>query len=83
MKPKRLPRLWCALHGLLPLEACLAAQRGELAWPHEDEPEYGSAAKPTTPSAAAGSKRRGSRTPRPAYFLTGEAAAGAAARSLP
>ncbi len=33
MKPKRLPRLWCALQGLLPLEACLAAQRGELAWP--------------------------------------------------
>jgi hypothetical protein len=35
MKPKRLPRLWCALQGLLPLEACLAAQRGELAWPAE------------------------------------------------
>jgi hypothetical protein len=35
MKPKNLPRLWCALQGLLPLEACLAAQRGELAWPHE------------------------------------------------
>jgi hypothetical protein len=33
MKAKRLPRLWCALQGLLPLEACLAAQRGELAWP--------------------------------------------------
>ncbi len=33
MKPKRLPRLWCALQGLLPLDACLAAQRGELAWP--------------------------------------------------
>ena len=33
MKPKKLPRLWCALQGLLPLEACLAAQRGELAWP--------------------------------------------------
>ncbi len=33
MKPKKLPRLWCALQGLLPLDACLAAQRGELAWP--------------------------------------------------
>ena len=41
MKPKRLPRLWCALQGLLPLEACIAAQRGELAWPPEriDLPE--------------------------------------------
>ena len=35
MKPKKLPRLWCALQGLLPLEACLAAQRAELAWPRE------------------------------------------------
>ncbi len=35
MKPKRVPRLWCALQGLLPLDACLAAQRGELAWPAE------------------------------------------------
>jgi hypothetical protein len=35
MKPKNLPRLWCALRGLLPLDACLAAQRGELAWPAE------------------------------------------------
>lgn len=34
---KRLPRLWCALQGLLPLEACLAAQRGELAWPQPAE----------------------------------------------
>ena len=38
MKPKRLPRLWCALRGLLPLNACLAAQRGELAWPSEQPP---------------------------------------------
>ena len=37
MKPKRLPRLWCALQGLLPLDACLAAQRGELAWPKEQK----------------------------------------------
>lgn len=35
MKKKRLPRLWCALQGLLPVEACLVAQRGELAWPPE------------------------------------------------
>jgi hypothetical protein len=35
MKPKRLPRLWCALQGLLPLESCRAAQRAELAWPRE------------------------------------------------
>jgi hypothetical protein len=34
-RAKRLPRLWCALQGLLPLEDCLAAQRGELAWPVE------------------------------------------------
>lgn len=32
-RPKRVPRLWCALQGLLPLESCLDAQRGELAWP--------------------------------------------------
>ena len=37
MKPKRLPRLWCALQGLLPLDACLAAQRGELAWPSNSD----------------------------------------------
>lgn len=36
MKPKRLPRLWCALQGLLPLDACEAAQRAELAWPREE-----------------------------------------------
>ena len=35
MKKKHLPRLWCALQGLLPLEECLAAQRAELAWPPE------------------------------------------------
>lgn len=33
MKPKQLPRLWCALQGLLPFEACRAAELGELAWP--------------------------------------------------
>jgi hypothetical protein len=36
-RPKRLPRLWCALQGLLPLEACFAAQRAELAWPRESD----------------------------------------------
>ncbi len=38
MRAKRLPRLWCALQGLLPLEQCLAAQEGELGWPR---PEVG------------------------------------------
>lgn len=32
-RAKRLPRLWCALQGLLPLEGGLVAQRGALAWP--------------------------------------------------
>ena len=36
MKPKRLPRLWCAMQGLLPIDACVAAQQGELAWPREE-----------------------------------------------
>ena len=35
MKPKHLPRLWCALQGLLPFEACIRAQEGELAWPRD------------------------------------------------
>ena len=35
-RPKRLPRLWCALQGLLPLEECLAAQHAELAWPRHE-----------------------------------------------
>ena len=39
MKKKHLPRLWCALQGLLPLEECLAAQRAELAWPPEPASE--------------------------------------------
>ena len=39
MKAKRLPRLWCAMQGLLPLEACRVAELGELAWPRETEPE--------------------------------------------
>ena len=38
-RPKRVPRLWCALQGLLPIESCLAAQRAELAWPPDSGPE--------------------------------------------
>lgn len=34
-RPKRVPRLWCALQGLLPIDSCLAAQRAELASPYE------------------------------------------------
>jgi hypothetical protein len=34
-RPKRVPRLWCALQGLLPIEGCLAAQPVELAWPSD------------------------------------------------
>jgi hypothetical protein len=37
MRPKRIPRLWCALQGLLPLNDCLDAQRAELAWPAEPD----------------------------------------------
>ncbi|MBI4623719.1 MAG: hypothetical protein HY736_10955 [Verrucomicrobia bacterium] len=42
MRPKRLPRLWCALQGLLPLEACVAAQRAKLAG--RPEPARGASA---------------------------------------
>ena len=35
MKAKRLPRLWCAMQGLLPIEACQWVQMGELAWPRD------------------------------------------------
>ena len=38
VRAKRVPRLWCALQGLLPLDACLAAQRAELALPPEPDP---------------------------------------------
>lgn len=34
-RAKRLPRLWCALQGLLPLEDCCATTRTELVWPVE------------------------------------------------
>jgi hypothetical protein len=37
VRAKRVPRLWCALQGLLPLDDCLAAQRAELAWPPETD----------------------------------------------
>ncbi len=62
MRAKKLPRLWCALQGLLPLEQCLAAQEGELAWPREAEANRAGAA-PGAPGArsrvAAGRARRG------------------------
>lgn len=48
---KRLPRLWCAMQGLLPLEACLAAQRGELAWPAETGERAAAGPKAERPTA--------------------------------
>ena len=39
VRAKRVPRLWCALQGLLPLDACLAAQRAELALPPDSGSE--------------------------------------------
>lgn len=56
MKKKQLPRLWCALQGLMPLEACLAAQRGELAWP--PEPPVSSSTPRRAGFGARGKKRR-------------------------
>lgn len=56
MKKKRLPRLWCALQGLMPIEACLAAQRGELAWPPEPK-----AAGPVSRAVAVQSASTGKR----------------------
>lgn len=56
VRAKRLPRLWCALQGLLPLDACLAAQRAELALPPESngvENEEASRRKPRNRVAAA------------------------------
>ncbi len=49
-RAKQVPRLWCALQGLLPFEACLAAQRGELAWPPEPAPDGSPGAKKSTRS---------------------------------
>jgi hypothetical protein len=34
-RPKRLPRLWCALQGLLPLESRFDGRRTELVSPRE------------------------------------------------
>jgi len=59
---KRLPRLWCALQGLLPLEDCLAAQRGELARPVE--PVEPLAARKTEKPAVAAEESSARRTPR-------------------
>ncbi len=56
---KRLPRLWCALQGLLPLKACLAAQRGELAWPPEPAPSAGEKSSAVTISRSGGKRRVG------------------------
>lgn len=50
MKPKKLPRLWCALQGLLPFDACLAAQHGELAWPGGINAEDAGRSGPVTPT---------------------------------
>ena len=45
-RAKRVPRLWCALQGLLPLDACLAAQRAELALPPDSESSGGRSCLP-------------------------------------
>jgi hypothetical protein len=66
-RAKRLPRLWCALQGLLPLEACLAAQRAELAWPQ------GGAEPGTKPEAAGKAHRRRPRGPGPRGACAGAA----------
>jgi hypothetical protein len=63
-RAKRVPRLWCALQGLLPLEACLDAQRAELALPPEsgspdEESEW--QVKPRNRVAANAEKREVSR----------------------
>mgnify|MGYP000880154684 CR=1 FL=1 len=57
MKRKRLPRLWCALQGLLPLEACLAAQRAELAWPPNTRDDGARAVQKPAKAARARSRR--------------------------
>jgi hypothetical protein len=55
VRPKRLPRLWCALQGLLPFDARLAAQRGELVWPQN--PPVDQKAKPARRSVTAPGRR--------------------------
>ena len=55
VRVKRVPRLWCALQGLLPLEACLEAQRAELALPpaaNSAEPVENTRTPPRFPVAA-------------------------------
>lgn len=65
MKPKHLPRLWCALQGLLPFEACVVAQRGELAWPPEPaEPDTLPAARRAVHDGAGRAPRRRDRLAR-------------------
>ncbi len=68
MRAKKLPRLWCALQGLLPLEQCLAAQEGELGWPRQ---AVGVAASPVATAAAAAGRAR--RKPAPATAAAGAA----------
>ena len=55
VRVKRVPRLWCALQGLLPLEAGLEAQRAELALPpagNSAEPVKNTRMTPRFPVAA-------------------------------
>lgn len=49
MRPraKRLPRLWCAMQGLLPRDACWAASREELALAAEQPAPVTARAKAT------------------------------------
>lgn len=54
LRPKHLPRLWCAMQGLLPLEACVAARRVERA-----QLRQLLAPETTTPLPADGSSLRG------------------------
>ena len=61
MRPKRLPRLWCALQGLLPLEAGVAARGATLARPPEPVPDLNApapSAKRRTRGAAGRSSER-------------------------
>jgi hypothetical protein len=58
MRAKKLPRLWCALQGLLPLEQCLAAQEGELAWPRSAVAGTGGAGGDPGDGAATGGASR-------------------------
>ncbi len=53
---KRLPRLWCALQGLLPLEEGRAAPRREVAWAAEETPV------PMTTERAEPGRQRGTKS---------------------